>query len=84
MAMGQEVKPDCRVVIGACDKALASKNKALTLSDLAVKECQKQNSGLHEKNIELIDDSSRWYRNPVIMFVFGAAAGSLTYVLLKK
>jgi hypothetical protein len=83
MVMGQ-ARPSCKEVIAAADKALEAKDKALSLADLTIKECKTYNEELHVKNTELIDDSGKWYRNPVIVFILGAASGTLTYTLLKK
>lgn len=77
-------KDNCDVVTKACDAALAAKNKALSLANLTIQESQKQIGALTLDNETLRDSATRWYHNPIVMFVFGAAAGTLTYVLVKK
>ena len=68
----------------AADEALAKKNEALKLSDLALKNCQEQSGNLAAENAELHDKQNSWLRNPVVMFVFGAAAAAVTYTLIKR
>jgi hypothetical protein len=70
-------KPDCKDVIGACDRALAAKNNALSLSDLAIKDCKKQNGELHQKNESLLESASSWYHNPFIVGILGIAVGAI-------
>lgn len=84
MTLAETDTPSCKDVIGKCDKALADKNKALDLSDLALKTCEKDNGQLATKLEEADRVNTRWYHNPIVMFVFGAAAGTLTYTLIKK
>lgn len=82
-AVAQE-KVSCKDVIKACDSAIAEKNKALELSDLSIKHLTDENGRLSQENEDLNTSNGKWYKNPIIMFVFGAAAGTLTYTLLRK
>lgn len=76
-------KNECVDVIKSCDEVIKKKNEALTLSDLASKQCAANNAELSKQNTELKEETSAWYRNPFIMTLFGAAAGTLTYVLVR-
>lgn len=69
---------------GACDKALADKDKALGLADVGLKNCQKFGAQLEKDNDSLREENSKWYRNPFVMFGFGILTGGLTYGILKK
>lgn len=84
MAQEKPTKTTCKDVIAACDKALVEKNKQLELSDLAIGTLKKQNGDLSSENESLRETNSKWYHNPYVMVVFGAAAGTLSYVLFKK
>lgn len=74
----------CQVVLDQCDKTIAAKDKALELSDLAIKDCVKANGELQTQVNNTNDQLSAWYRNPFIMFGIGVLAGGVTYGLLKK
>lgn len=74
----------CKEVIKAADAAIAAKNKELSLANLAIKECQENSAVIRTENNALMESNSRWYHNPVVMFVFGAAAGTVAYMFVKK
>ena len=74
----------CKDVITACDNAIAKKDQELQLSDLALKSCTSANSEYIKENTDLQDKANKWYRNPFVMFILGAAAGTTTYVLLHN
>lgn len=75
---------NCRDVINAANKALDDKGKALDLANLAIDQCKHSNGDLQGKVDQTNDELSKWYRQPIVMFLFGAAAGSLAYGLLRK
>lgn len=77
-------KPGCKEVIETCDKALDAKNKALQLSDLAIKECQKHVGDLTVEVNELRDSNTSILKNPIVWFLLGSAATATAYVFLKK
>lgn len=74
----------CEDVITACDKALEAKNRQLELSDLALKNAVKLNGEAYQKLEEKQKELDRWYRQPLLMFLLGAAAGGVTYTILKR
>lgn len=83
-AAAETPKPSCKDVIAACDDALAAKDKALELANVGLNQAKDQNGKLSQEVNDLREANGRWYHNPFVMFVFGAAAGTLTYTLLKK
>jgi hypothetical protein len=74
----------CKKVIDAADKAIAAKDQQIALSDLALKTCRTENSNYQEQVEAAQAANAKFYRNPFIMMLLGAAAASVTYVLLKK
>ena len=75
---------ECDPLIASCRKALESKNKALSLADLALSNC----ITLNGKAYELVEEKNKqldaWYRKPVLMFVLGAAAGGVAFAVLRR
>lgn len=84
MAAETGSKVTCQDVISKCDKALDAKNKTIKLSATTIDTLKKQNGDLTTEVNDLRESGSKWYHNPIILFVFGAAAGSLAYTFLKK
>lgn len=84
VSTAQAATPTCTDVISKCDKALAEKDKALQLSDIALKQCSRQYGEALDKVDKYEQEANVWYHNPVVMFVFGAAAGTVTYAILHK
>ena len=79
-----EVYKDCVQTLEKADKALEAKNKALSLADLGLKACQDNAGSLKTEVNALRESEAKWYRNPFVMFFFGAGATSAAYLVLKK
>lgn len=78
------VKADCIAVIVEADKAINAKNKALQLSDIALKASQDNAASLSKDNDDLRETNAKWYHNPFVMLLLGGAATSVVYLGLKK
>lgn len=77
-------KPTCKEVIAQCDKTIEAKNKAIELSNLALKSCSEQ-SGLAQTELNNSNEKlNAWYRNPFIVGFMGVLVGGLSYAILKK
>lgn len=74
--MGQtSTKPTCKDVIKACDKALADKNGAIELQDIAIKKLVGQNIELNKEVAEMNESNNAWYKNPFVIAILGIATG---------
>jgi peptidoglycan hydrolase CwlO-like protein len=83
--LAETKSPSCRDVIKACDETIASKNKALEISNLAIKEAQKQVGDLTTQVNDKNEQLSAWYRNPFILGMLGVLAGGLaTAIVIKR
>lgn len=84
MVRAETPRNGCKQLIKACDEALKAKNSAIELANLGLKQCKDQNGNLSREVNDLRDSGSRFYKNPFIMTIFGAALGVVAYGLLKK
>lgn len=82
--MATEPKVSCKEVIQKCDKALADKNKELELADLAIQRCNEVNGHLKHELEDTKDERDAWYRNPLVMGLFGVIVGGVAVGVLNK
>lgn len=66
------------IVSKKCDRAIEEKNKALSLADLAIQNCQKTSMSLTNENKELNRQLDVWYRNPFLVSALAGGLGILT------
>lgn len=66
------------IISKKCDNAISEKNKALSLADLAITNCQNKSQALDTENRELHRQLDAWYRNPFLVGVLAGTLGILT------
>jgi hypothetical protein len=76
MTTNRPTPPSCKDVTAAADKALAEKNKALKLKDLALQDCASKNETLQVQKDQDDKKLDSIWSNPFAMILLGLVAGS--------